>query len=113
MKYPSWKSERYTQAKWTLTNTLLLLLFMAVVVDIGWHIFAATRESGNDHVIVPREFVYRYPDCAQKLIETADIDNVRIVSPENYSSRGGYVREDAGPNSSQPSTLADIYVPSP
>lgn len=86
---------------WNLTTILLLLLLIALAVDISVRIWALTHEPCENHVVVPRAFVLQYPQCAQKLIETADLDNIEIVSPEQRLSREEYAPESSELNSSE------------
>jgi len=98
---------------WSLTNLLLLLLLIALAVDISVRILALAYEPCEGHVIVPRAFVWQYPQCAQKLIETADLDNFEIVSPEDYVSHDAYGSSNVSVNSSGYTTDWNTYVPPP
>ena len=86
---------------WNLTTVLLLLLLIAVAVDISVRILAVAHKPCEGHVIVPRAFVLQYPQCAQKLIETAHLDNLEIVSPEDYHSHDEHGPENVSVNASE------------
>ena len=86
---------------WNLTTVLLLLLLIAMAVDISVRILALAHKPCEGHVIVPRAFVLQYPQCAQKLIETAHLDNLEIVSPEEHLAREEYAPESGKVNSSE------------
>jgi len=39
------------------------------------------------HMVIPVEFMYKYPDCTNKLIETANLTNVHILPPWTLDTR--------------------------
>jgi len=90
---------RRTRTTWNLTTILLLLFLIALAVDLSVRIWALAHERCEGHVIVPRAFVLQYPQCAQKLIETAHLDNLEIVSPEDYHSHDEHGPENVSVNS--------------
>ena len=66
-------------ARWKKVLTILFLLCvlsMAVNVYLGWRV--VQNESNAQHFYMPKSFAFKYPDCANKLIEELNIDNVRI-----------------------------------
>jgi len=75
-----WKTQ---PARWKRVLIILVFLFvlsMAVNVYLGWKIIRTENESP---LTMPKSFAFKYPDCANKLIEELNIDNVKIEPAVN------------------------------
>ncbi len=64
------------KAKWIVI--LFVVVLIAVVADIA---IRSNRSHQSKDLVIPVEFMYKYPDCANKLIKTANLTNVRMVPP--------------------------------
>ena len=57
-----------------------MLVLVAIAADIAirlnWN-----HQSNPQHLVIPVEFIYKYPDCANKLIKAANLTNVHMVPP--------------------------------
>ena len=64
--------------KWIIV--LLMLVLVAIVADIvirsNW-----SPQSNSQQLVIPVEFMYKYPDCANKLVEVANLTNIHMVPP--------------------------------
>ena len=72
------------KSRWIIV--LLTLVLVAIAVDIAirlnWN-----HQSNPRHLVIPVEFMYKYPDCANKLIEAANLTNVHMVPPGTLETR--------------------------
>ena len=67
---------------------MMFLLVLLLVLDIGLRIAShSSADPYSSRVIVPKQFVIRYPDCAQKLIEIAGLENIYVGAMENQSDK--------------------------
>ena len=66
--------------KWFIV--LLMLVLVAVVADIVIRVNCSYQcKDTSQQLVIPVEFMYKYPDCANKLIEAANLTNVHMVPP--------------------------------
>jgi hypothetical protein len=59
---------------------LLILLLVLVAVDIYLRVMQPPNQGPC--LAIPTKFILQEPECAEKLIEAANVSNVRIVSSE-------------------------------
>ena len=73
----------------TVIIALLLLILCAVVVDIAITRKLATADATEPALpcaAVPTRFVVEHPECAQTLLESMNVTNVRIQRPRHTPS---------------------------
>ena len=72
--------------KWL--KVLLVLLLIAVMVDVTARLLLLAKEKAPSRCLaIPTRFILEYPECAQRLVEAANVTNVRIVSSGTLESR--------------------------
>ena len=72
--------------KWI--TVLLMLVLVAIVADIAIRLTCSYQsKDASRHLVIPVEFIYEYPDCANKLIEAANLTNVHMVPPGTLEAR--------------------------
>ena len=57
---------------------LFVLLLTLVVVDITLRIIQQRNEKPC--LAIPTKFILQEPECAEKLIQAANVSNVRVIS---------------------------------
>ena len=64
--------------KWIIVLFMLVLVAIAadIAIRLNW-----SHQSNSQQLVIPVEFMYKYPDCANKLIEAANLTNVHMVPP--------------------------------
>lgn len=66
---------------------LLIVILLAVVADITIRILPPAKAKQQPQCLaVPTSFIMEYPDCADKLVQAANLTNIRIVSPKTLDS---------------------------
>ena len=74
------------KAKWAVI--LLVLVLMAVMVDIVVRLSVpANPKQPSRCLAIPMKFAMEYPDCANKLIQAANLTNTHIVPPGTMEAR--------------------------
>ena len=67
---------------------LLIVILLAVVADITIRILPPAKAKQQPQCLaVPTSFIMEHPDCADKLVQAANLTNVRIVSPKTLESQ--------------------------
>jgi hypothetical protein len=72
--------------KWiTVLLTLVLVTIIAdIVIRVNW---SYQSKDASRHLVIPVDFMYKYPDCANKLIEAANLTNVHMVPSGTLEAR--------------------------
>jgi hypothetical protein len=66
---------------------LLIVILLAVVADITIRILPSAKAKQQSRFLaVPTKFIMEYPDCANKLVQAANLTNIRIVSTKTLES---------------------------
>ena len=72
--------------KWFIV--LLVLVLVAIVADIAIRLnWNYQNKDTSQQLVIPVEFMYKYPDCANKLIEAANLTNVHMIPPGTLEAR--------------------------
>lgn len=67
---------------------LLIVILITVVADITIRVLPSAKAKQQSRCLaVPTSFIMEYPDCTNKLIQAANLTNVRIVSPGTLEDR--------------------------
>jgi hypothetical protein len=67
---------------------LLIVILIAVMVDITIRVLPSAKPKQQPRCLaVPAKFIMEYPDCANKLVQAANLTNIHIVSPGTLWSR--------------------------
>ena len=67
---------------------LLVLLLIAIMADVTTRLFLPAKEKVASRCLaIPTRFILEYPECAQRLVEAANVTNVRIVATDTFESR--------------------------
>lgn len=62
---------------------LVVILVSVIIVDLGVRNHCgAALDAVSPHLLVPKSFILEHSECAEKLIQAADIENVHIITPE-------------------------------
>jgi len=62
---------------------LVVILVSVIIVDLGVRNHCgAVPDAVSPHLLVPKSFILEQPECAEKLLQAADITNVHITTPE-------------------------------
>ena len=56
------------------------MILIAVVADITIRVLPLAKQQSRC-LTVPARFIMEHPDCADKLVQAANLTNVRIVPP--------------------------------
>ena len=68
-------------------KVLLVLLLIVVMSDLTVRLMLLKVEKTSSQcLMIPTRFVQDYPECAQRLIEVANVTNVRIVANGTLNS---------------------------
>ena len=70
------KKLRLTKQKLIAILIGLLLISITVNIYLGYKIVQSDINEKSIHV--PKSFIFKYPDCTNKLIEELGIDNIKI-----------------------------------
>ena len=70
------------KAKWAVI--LLVVVLTAIVIDIAVSLSVPTPSRCLE---IPIKFAMEYPNCTNRLIEAANLTNIRIVSPGTLEAR--------------------------
>ena len=66
---------------------LLIVILIAVVADITIRVLPSAKAKQQSRCLAgPTNFIMEYPDCADKLVQAANLTNIRIVSPKTLES---------------------------
>ena len=65
---------------------LLVMVLVVIVADIAIRLLPPAKQQSRC-LAVPTKFIMEYPDCADKLIQAANLTNIRIVPPETLELR--------------------------
>lgn len=66
---------------------LLIVILLAVVADITIRVLPSAESKQQSRCLaVPTKFIMEHPDCADKLVQAANLTNIRIVSPKTLES---------------------------
>ena len=61
---------------------LLIVILLAVVADITIRVLPSAKAKQQSRCLaVPTMFIVEHPDCADKLVQAANLTNIRIVPP--------------------------------
>ena len=72
--------------RWVIV--LLVMILIAFVADITIRILPPAKAKQQSRCLaVPTKFIMEHPDCADKLVQAANLTNIRIVSPKILESR--------------------------
>jgi len=63
-------------AKWIILLFALLVIVSAFNVWVVWKL--TQLRASEPHLSIPTNFILDYPDCANKLLGSMNISNVRI-----------------------------------
>jgi len=67
---------------------LVVVLVAVIIVDMGVRRqCTAASDTLSQHLLVPKSFILEYPDCAEKLVQAADITNVHIMALQQTHCR--------------------------
>jgi len=59
---------------------LVVILVAVIIVDLGVrNHWGAAPDAVSPHLLVPKSFILEHPECAEKLLQAADITNVHII----------------------------------
>ena len=73
-------------AKWVAV--LLVVVLIAIAADIGVHLSGQAKSKQPSRCLeIPIKFAMEYPDCTNKLIQAANLTNIRIVLPGTLEAR--------------------------
>ena len=76
------------QSKKRWLKVLLVLLLIAVMADVTVRLLLMAEEKVPSRCLaIPTRFILEYPECAQRLVEAANVTNVRIVATDTFESR--------------------------
>ena len=65
---------------------LLTIVLIAIIIDITIHFLVLTRSIPPSRCLtIPKKFVVEYPECADKLIQAANLTNIRIIPYETLN----------------------------
>lgn len=71
-----------------LVVILLIVILLAVVADITIRVLPSAKAKQQSRcLVVPTSFIMEYPDCTNKLIQAANLTNIRIVPPGTLDLR--------------------------
>ena len=74
------------KSRWIIV--LLTLILVAIATDIAIRVNCSYQSKDTSrHLVIPVEFMYKYPDCTNKLIEAANLTNVHMVPPGTLETR--------------------------
>ena len=71
------------KAKWAVI-LLVLVLMVNIVVRLS---VPTNPKQPSQCLAIPMKFAMEYPDCANKLIQTANLTNIHIVPPGTLEAR--------------------------
>ena len=63
-----------------------LLIAMALLYRMNKHIPAPSDSSPDACLVLPRQFIYQHPDCANTLLEFMNITNVKIYPRDSIGT---------------------------
>ena len=67
---------------------LLIVILIAVMADIAVRFLPLAKPKQQSRCLaVPTRFIMEYPDCANKLVQAANLTNIHIVSPGTLLAR--------------------------
>ena len=67
---------------------LIVVVLIAVVADIAVHLSGPEKSKQPSRCLeVPIKFAMEYPDCTNKLIQAANLTNIRIVPSGTLEAR--------------------------
>ena len=75
------------QRKERWLKVLLVLLLIAIMADVTIRLLLAEEKTPSRCLAIPTRFILEYPECAQRLVEAANVTNVRIVATDTFESR--------------------------
>ena len=63
------------------------MILIAVVADITIRVLPSAKAKQQSRCLaVPTKFIMEHPDCADKLVQAANLTNIHIVSPKRLES---------------------------
>lgn len=72
--------------KWVMI--LLVLVLVAIVADVSVRLSPAAKSKPQSRCLaIPTKFIMENPDCTNKLIEAANLTNIRVVPPGTLELR--------------------------
>ena len=71
------------KAKWAVI-LLVLVLMVNIVVRLS---VPTNPKQPSQCLAIPMKFAMEYPDCANKLLEAANLTNIHIVTPGTLEAR--------------------------
>ena len=66
---------------------LLILVFVALIANIIIALKSANTHMPSSNPTIPFEFMRKYPNCTNKLLETMNITRIHLVPPGTIESR--------------------------
>ncbi len=67
---------------------LLIVILIAVVADITIRVLPSAKPKQRSRCLaIPTRFIMEYPDCANKLVQAANLTNIHIVPPSPLSPK--------------------------
>ena len=73
-------------AKWAVI--LLIIVLTAIVIDIAVRLSVPLKSKQPLRCLaIPIKFAMEYPNCTNRLIQAANLRNIRIVPPETLEAR--------------------------
>ena len=67
---------------------MLVLVLIAVVADIAVRLSMSAKPKQSSRCLaIPIRFLMEYPNCTNKLIQAANLTNIRIVPPGTLDLR--------------------------
>ena len=74
------------KVKWVVI--LLVIVLIVIVADIAVRFSVPAKPKQPSRCLkIPMKFAMEYPDCANKLIEAANLTNIHVVPPGTLEAR--------------------------
>ena len=67
------------KSRWVMV--LLTLVLAALIVNAVIMLRLVRARASKPCLAIPTRFILEYPECAEKLVQAANVSNVRIVLP--------------------------------
>ena len=80
--------KHFEKNKAKLAVILLIVVLIAIVADIAVRLLGPKKSKQPSRCLeIPIKFAVEYPNCANKLIQAANLTNIRIVPPGTLEAR--------------------------
>ena len=87
------------QRKKRWLKVLLMLLLIAIMADMTVRLILLKEEKTPSRCLaIPTQYVLEHPECADKLLQAANINNVHIVQAGTFEPRRFLEMNLSGPN---------------